>query len=175
MIIRLSLHWWALFSIIDSWYSWLIDTNVKLLNVGQSVAVTVQASNGLGKHLAALDNSQISAYSKVNRSAENWTPTCTRYWFKLKATYTGNILYISGLCLSELSVLLFVRSVTPVQWDKHMLLGVGSITVIWTLIAIIVSAAECGSPTPWNNFTGHCIDGVSLFPSRALNIPFRQH
>lgn len=111
-----------------------------LFNVAQSVAVTVQTSNGLGKHVNKLAASQLTTYSK--------------------ATYAGNVLYFGSMSLSELSVLFFVGNITPVRSDRKMLVGVGSVVIAWSTIGFIVSAAECGSPTPWNYFGGHCINRI---------------
>ena len=69
------------------------------------------------------------------------------------------------MCLSELSVVLFVRNITPVRQDRRLLFGVGSFTILWAFIGLIVSAVECGSPEPWNYFDGQCIDRVSRFPT----------
>ena len=51
-----------------------------------------------------------------------------------------------------------------------MIFGVGSVTLIWTATGITVSAAECGSPKPWNYFTGRCIDRVGLSHIIASNL-----
>lgn len=75
----------------------------------------------------------------------------------------ANILYLSSVCLSELSVVLLVRNITPVPQDRRLLFGAGSITILWTITAVVVSAAECGSPTPWNYFSDHCIMRVSVW------------
>lgn len=69
---------------------------------------------------------------------------------------------MSSMCLSELSVVLFMWNVTPVRQDRHLLFGVGSITILWTVIGVIVSGTECRSPVPWDYFKGHCINRVSL-------------
>ena len=68
------------------------------------------------------------------------------------------------MCLSELSVVLFLRNITPVRQDRQLLFGAGSFTILWTFIGLIVSAVECGSPVPWNYFNGQCINRVSRFP-----------
>ena len=80
----------------------------------------------------------------------------------LQAMYAGNLLYFGSLALSELSVLFFVANVTPVQSDRHMLVCLGAIILSWGTIGFIVSAAECGSPIPWDYTGGHCVDRVSI-------------
>ena len=67
------------------------------------------------------------------------------------------------MSLSELSVLFFVGNITPIRRDRHILMGVGTVVIAWATIGFIVSAAECGSPTPWDYFGTHCIDRVSVF------------
>lgn len=77
-----------------------------------------------------------------------------------------------SMSLSELSVVLFVKNNTPVRQDRHLLFSVGGITVLWTTIAVIVNAAQCGSPTPWNYLDGQCINRVRIsrvrFPRYCL-------
>lgn len=46
---------------------------IKFLSVAQSIAVTVRALNGLGKHVTALGPTQISTYSKVSSLFANCT------------------------------------------------------------------------------------------------------
>lgn len=72
------------------------------------------------------------------------------------------MLYTSSVCLSELSVILLVKNLMPFRQDKQVLLGVGSVIVVWSITGIIVYAVECGSPTPWDYFNGHCIDRVRV-------------
>ena len=43
-----------------------LPTKFQLFNVAQSVAVTVQTSHGLGKHVSKLTASQLITYSKVS-------------------------------------------------------------------------------------------------------------
>ncbi len=59
-------------------------------------------------------------------------------------------------------MVLFLRNITPVRQDRRLLLGAGSFTILWSVTAFIVSAAECGLPTPWSYFNGHCINGVCI-------------
>ena len=66
------------------------------------------------------------------------------------------------MCLSELSVVLFLWNITPVQKGRQLLFGLGSFTVLWAVIGVIVSAAECRSPTPWDYFKGDCINRVRI-------------
>lgn len=49
---------WVIHVLIES-------LSIKICNIAQSVAVTIRTSNGLGKHVFALQPSQISAYEKV--------------------------------------------------------------------------------------------------------------
>lgn len=69
---------------------------------------------------------------------------------------------MSSVSLSELSVVLFIWNITPVQRDRYLLFGLGIITILWTIIGVIVSGTECRLPAPWDYFEGHCINRVSL-------------
>ena len=88
----------------------------------------------------------------------------------LKATYAANILYISSMIFSEISVLLLLRMITPSERDRKLIACAGSIAILWFIVAFVVSAAECGSPEPWNFMDGHCLNRVSSWTkSKPVN------
>ena len=77
-----------------------------------------------------------------------------------KATYAADILYLTSMCLSELSVLYLLRLITPAEVDRRMILGVESFIVLWTFIALLVSIVNCGAPTPWDWIHQRCLNIV---------------
>ena len=145
----------------------ILDFDQSLSSTNQSVAPRflvspsqVQTSNGLGKRDTALSPTQLLACSKVS----SLFASCTHrvHTDRYRRLDTLAICFIQAACLSELSVILLVKNLMPFRQDKQALLGVGSVIVVWSITGIIVNAVECGSPTPWDYFNGHCIDRVRV-------------
>ena len=77
-----------------------------------------------------------------------------------QATYAGEILYFPTVALSEISTLVFIWHMAPVKWHRTCLSIVGGFIAMWTLIGIIVTAAQCSGARPWDLMSGKCIDIV---------------
>lgn len=75
------------------------------------------------------------------------------------------------MCFSEVSVLLLLNLITPSRRDRRVLFAVGGFIGTWSLVALLVSTVNCGSPKPWDWFDGHCIDQISWSTSiEVLNL-----
>ena len=130
--------------------------------IGQTAAVSVAASDGLGQHIRTLDQSQISGILKV-RSVLSLVPlfdikSCSEV---LKAQYAAHLLYIPSLCFAKLALLSVLYRVSPVKWDKRLISGVGLFIIIWAAVAVVVEAFQCQVPQAWNYLDQKCINRVS--------------
>ncbi|KAL8695664.1 MAG: hypothetical protein Q9224_003251 [Gallowayella concinna] len=97
------------------------------LSIGQAATVTLQTSNGLGKHAETLSTSQLEKFYKFD--------------------YASNLLFILNLCFAKISVLQMLRTITPVKLHVRMVLGVGILpstwkTVFWNSYAAFNLATE---------------------------------
>ena len=76
-------------------------------------------------------------------------------------TYISQLLYVVVLCLTKLSIIIFIRYIALARWAaiscRVLLYAVG----LWGISAIIALAFRCKLPNPWETATGRCIDQVS--------------
>ncbi|KAJ5289583.1 GroES-like protein [Penicillium atrosanguineum] len=106
--------------------------------IGQSLAISLAVASGYGKH-----------FNKVSSSQFDET---------MKNLYSASLLYILSLCTSKLSLVIFVRGLTPVSRD-HLLARIVEISVgIWAVVALIGTAFQCAVPRTWDFWNGKCFD-----------------
>ncbi|KAF7932468.1 uncharacterized protein EAE98_003767 [Botrytis deweyae] len=109
-----------------------------LLAIGQSIAVTIQCSNGYGQHLSTLSTSHQEGL--------------------LKAGYAANLLFIASLCFVKLSIASFIDDLTPITRERQAAKAIGLIILLWTISSIFSSAFQCSVPRPWDRINGSCIN-----------------
>ncbi|KAK2765009.1 hypothetical protein FQN54_008708 [Arachnomyces sp. PD_36] len=106
--------------------------------VGQSVCVSVQVANGLGKHLDVLGDSQRETI--------------------FKAEYTSNLLFVLCLCFTKLSLTIFIKNVAVIKFYQYAAYVLAAFTILWTVSSMFVFSFQCGLPQPWNYLDNRCID-----------------
>ncbi|KAJ5492314.1 hypothetical protein PEX2_087510 [Penicillium expansum] len=109
--------------------------------IAQSIAVSMATKNGLGQHLHMLSDLQIESI--------------------MKAEYSATILFIPSICFSKLSLLVFIRNLTPASLDRRFALVLGIIIGIWTIVGIFTAAFQCNIPQTWNFLSGTCFNRVA--------------
>ncbi|KAL9010554.1 MAG: hypothetical protein Q9173_004521 [Seirophora scorigena] len=121
------------------------------LSIGQGVAVTMQTSNGLGQHQAALSASQLDNFDKFG--------------------YASNLLFIINLCFAKLSVVQMLRTITPIKLHVRIVLGTGAFVVLWSFASELASAFQCKPPNTWKVTGNQCIDRAAFWNAYgALNL-----
>ena len=113
-----------------------------LLDIGEVIATSLQTPNGLG-----ISNSDAS----TNGSSR----------FE-KATYAGELLYVPILCLTKLSILLFLSQLSPNLTHRRLAQGIGAAVVLWAFIGFVVAAFQCRIPDLWAIVSNQCINQVCL-------------
>lgn len=114
-----------------------------IFNVGQSVAVFVQAKNGYGMPSAILSLSSVSSV--------------------LKSEYAAALLYILSLCFAKLAVLALVKTITPNRKDHRAIYVLAAFVVIWAITGDFAAAFSCHVPNTWDWPTGQCSDRHALW------------
>ncbi|KAJ5200041.1 hypothetical protein N7491_009158 [Penicillium cf. griseofulvum] len=109
-----------------------------VLCIAQSIAVSVATAHGLGQHRDTLSD---FALEKI-----------------MKAEYAATILFIASICFSKLSLLVFIRNLTPASLDRRFALVLGISIGLWTIVSIFTAAFQCGVPQTWNYLSGSCFD-----------------
>lgn len=73
---------------------------------------------------------------------------------------------------SKLSLVVFIRSLTPSAKDKWLARGVEAIVYVWAVVAIFGTAFQCSLPRAWDFQNGQCINlvgSVSFCPYYLLS------
>ncbi|KAF2457054.1 hypothetical protein BDY21DRAFT_33098 [Lineolata rhizophorae] len=145
---------------IRSWVAWmqkiafsLDDTTFLIatcLAVGQSVITERAVDAGLGQHVSAVPEENVT---KV-----------------FKFLYATRLLGLAAQSFAKLSVtFLFVRLVPHLSLWRFV--SILSSIVAWSLFGLFAVAFQCGLPDPWTVPSPTCSTGGALFyPVGALNI-----
>ena len=115
---------------------------LKLFLIGQSVAVTVMASNGYGRPSAELSSAQMSTI--------------------LKAQYAAMLLYIPSLLFSKLPTLVILNVVSPKQRFRKLLFISALVIMAWAGSSELVSAFQCQPVQTWDSINGRCLNRVAF-------------
>ncbi|CAG8277287.1 unnamed protein product [Penicillium nalgiovense] len=115
----------------------LITTSI-VFCIAQSIAVSKATENGLGQHRDMLSDAKIDSV--------------------MKAEYAATILFIASICFSKLSLLVFIRNLTPASSDRRFALVLGISIALWTIASIFTAAFQCHVPQTWNYLRGTCFD-----------------
>ncbi|KAJ5952228.1 uncharacterized protein N7479_010641 [Penicillium vulpinum] len=106
--------------------------------IAQSIAVSMATNNGLGQHRDMLSDLQLESM--------------------MKAEFAAVILFIASICFSKLSLLVFIRNLTPASLDRRFALVLGIFIGLWTIASIFSAAFQCDVPQTWNYLYGSCFD-----------------
>ena len=85
-----------------------------------------------------------------------------------KAQYASTLLYVSSLGCAKLAVLLFIKSISPIQGEKRLsdvILLLEIIICGWCISGEVIEAFSCKIPHPWDYLHAKCINSVSAAPS----------
>ncbi|CAI7672295.1 unnamed protein product [Penicillium palitans] len=106
--------------------------------IAQSIAISIATQNGLGQHLEMLSDRNIESV--------------------MKSDYSATILFIASICFSKLSLLVFIRNLTPASLDRRFALVLGIFIGLWTIASILTAIFQCDPPQIWNYLQGTCFD-----------------
>ena len=145
-----------------------------MLAIGQTVAVSLEAVNGLGRDSSSLSSSQLISFQKVRLSRDS-PRNNTNYLYTntvlQQEAYAADFLYIGALCLTKVSLCLYLDTLTPKRRQKLTSVTIGGFTCLWALSAIFVHAFQCKLPHPWGFLDEKCINLVAFWTYFAvLNI-----
>ncbi|KAJ1710652.1 hypothetical protein G4B11_002064 [Aspergillus flavus] len=108
------------------------------LCVAQSIVVSMAIANGYGNHYQSLSEMSLQNI--------------------MKSQYAATMLFISSMCFSKLSVIYFIRDVTPLfNPDRLITAGLEVLTILWAGIGILTAVFQCRLPRPWDYLHGQCI------------------
>lgn len=79
----------------------------------------------------------------------------------MKAYYASELLYISSLCFSKLSILVLFYNVVVLRTHRMFVMSFGVCIFVWSLASLAVVAFQCSFPRPWEMMTLRCFNTVS--------------
>ena len=75
---------------------------------------------------------------------------------------------ITSVCFAKLSLVAFLRNLTPLAFDRKLSLTIGLLVVTWAATAIVTVAFQCHIPHPWDYVNQSCFNRVSCLPDIVL-------
>ncbi|KAL6722353.1 hypothetical protein ACLMJK_001460 [Lecanora helva] len=111
--------------------------------IGQSIAVSYEAANGLGSQGNSLSATQRDIFQKSD--------------------YASGLLYIATLGLIKVSICIHIHGLTPIRSQRLASIGVGCFTALWAVSSFFVIAFRCTPPRPWAITESKCIDFLAFW------------
>ncbi|CAG8887251.1 unnamed protein product [Penicillium egyptiacum] len=106
--------------------------------IGQSIVVSLAVGSGYGKHSTDVSSPDMDQV--------------------MKNLFAGSLLYLLSLTFSKLSLVVFIRSLTPSTKDKWLARGVEAIVYAWAVVTIFGTAFQCSLPHTWDFQNGKCFN-----------------
>ncbi|OCL01218.1 hypothetical protein AOQ84DRAFT_268980, partial [Glonium stellatum] len=117
-----------------------------LFSSAQTIALSMEVANGLGRHYDDLDRSQQLGFQKAKQSL-----------------YASSLLFIATVWLAKTAVAFQVRQLTPVPWQLHLTLGFAGFLSVWGLTALFVASFQCGLPHPYQMLGNRCFNRAAFW------------
>ncbi|KAJ5951270.1 uncharacterized protein N7479_009683 [Penicillium vulpinum] len=109
-----------------------------IFGIGQSIVVSLAVGSGYGKHYKDVSDAEMEQL--------------------MKNLFAASLLYLLSLMFSKLSLVVFIRSLTPSAKDKWLARGVEVILYVWAVVAILGTAFQCSLPRTWDFQNGQCFN-----------------
>ncbi|KAI1374518.1 hypothetical protein F4677DRAFT_425296 [Hypoxylon crocopeplum] len=114
-----------------------------VFSISQTIATSVGVANGLGQHLSALSNDNIIAFEKCY--------------------YVASVLFVASQALSKLSVIFFIRVISPNPLHKTLTWVLTAATLAWAISSIFALLFQCDTPRVWDFLANKCVDRGALW------------
>ncbi|KAI2602616.1 hypothetical protein GGR54DRAFT_494464 [Hypoxylon sp. NC1633] len=114
-----------------------------ILSISQTIATSIAVGNGLGQHINVLSDDNIAAFQK--------------------SYYSANILFVASQAFSKLSVIFFVRVISPNPIHKTLAWVLTVATLLWTFSSIPALVFSCDTPRVWDFLTNKCVNQAALW------------
>ena len=77
-----------------------------------------------------------------------------------QAQYAATFMLVASVCCAKLSLVAFLRSLTPSPLDRKLGLVIGLLVVVSGVTAIVTVAFQCHLPRPWDYVNESCFNRV---------------
>lgn len=113
------------------------------LSIGYAVSLSMEAVNGLGRHMSSLDEGQLQKVHQLN--------------------YASAFLYAGTLSCTKLSVVALLWSISPKALHRRWCFAIGVLVTIWTVTSVFVIAFQCQIPKTWELNGKKCISEIAFW------------
>ncbi|KAK3687732.1 hypothetical protein B0T22DRAFT_137696 [Podospora appendiculata] len=108
-------------------------------SLAQCIAISLAASNGLGKEQSTLSPDAVDGF--------------------LKGEYASIPFLILSIALVKWSISAFINYLSPSSRHHQAVMALRAVIVLWTVTAILTSLFQCAPPRTWDYAHGvHCVD-----------------
>ncbi|KAK6949240.1 hypothetical protein Daesc_009314 [Daldinia eschscholtzii] len=114
-----------------------------VFSIAQTIAASIAVGNGLGRHQDTLSGDNIIAFQK--------------------SYYAANVLFVASQAFSKLSVIFFIRVISPINFHRILTWILIGATLAWALTSILVLIFQCDPPGTWEILGDECIDQDSMW------------
>ena len=77
-----------------------------------------------------------------------------------QAQYAATFMLVASVCFAKLSLVAFLRSLTPSALDRKLGLVIGLLVIVSGMTAIVTVAFQCHIPRPWDYVHESCFNRV---------------
>jgi len=88
----------------------------------------------------------------------------------MKGYYASELLYISSLCFSKLSIIVLFYNVVVLRTHRFFVFGFGICIFTWSVASAAAVALQCELPKPWEMMTLRCFNTVSILVVLAYSV-----
>lgn len=88
----------------------------------------------------------------------------------MKGYYASELLYISSLCFSKLSIIVLFYNVVVLRTHRLFVFAFGVCIFTWSVASAAAVALQCELPKPWEMMTLRCFNTVSIFVVLAYSV-----
>ena len=71
------------------------------------------------------------------------------------------MLFITSVCFAKLSLVAFLRNLTPLALNRTSGLIIGLVVILWAVTGTVTAAFQCDLPSPWDYVNQSCFNRVS--------------
>ncbi|KAI1778519.1 hypothetical protein F4818DRAFT_438679 [Hypoxylon cercidicola] len=114
-----------------------------ILSIGQTIAISIGVANGLGRHLDTLSSDGIVAFQK--------------------SYYAANVLFVASQAFSKLSIIFFVRHISPIAFHRTLAWILTGATLVWAFSSILMLLFQCDTPRVWDAIANKCNDQRAIW------------
>ncbi|KAI9732959.1 MAG: hypothetical protein M1818_007392 [Claussenomyces sp. TS43310] len=105
---------------------------------GQTGAMTVAISNGLGQRINTLSSFQVTQFQQ--------------------SLYASNLLYIFTLYFAKTAVLALLIQLTPDESHRRISIGLAIFIAFWAITAVFAASFQCHLPHSWQFIGNRCFN-----------------